>query len=123
MKYTVILVLTVMLFACTKGDNELFEKLLSFIEPCVKESNVNSDIIEKLIKNNEFANDNALKCFLKCVYTKAGIMSEDGDFNADELKKTLDDGQSPDLVNKCKDLKGSDSCDTAFLVAKCMEDQ
>lgn len=101
----------------------MFEKLENFLEPCVKETNVNPEALEKFMKTSEFANDNTLKCFIKCLYEKGGIMSEDGNFNADELKRTLDDDQSPDLVNKCKDLKGSDNCDTAFLVAKCMEEQ
>ncbi|KAF2881144.1 hypothetical protein ILUMI_25018 [Ignelater luminosus] len=122
MKYGGIIVLTVLLFACSNGDDEMLEKLEKFVEPCVKESNANPAAVEKLIKNSEFSDDNTIKCFLKCVYTKAGVMSEDGKFNADELKKTLEDDQSPDLVNKCKDLKGSDNCDTAFLVAKCMEE-
>lgn len=99
----------------------MLQKLVNFVEPCVKESNANPAAVEKLIRNSEFSDDKNLKCFIKCLYTKAGVMSDDGKFSAEELKKTLEDGDSPDVINKCKDLKGSDNCDTAFLVSKCIE--
>lgn len=74
------------------------------------------------------ANEN-LKCYTKCLMEKQGHMTN-GQFNADALVATLRDiPQMRDKmeeitsgINACKDIKGTNDCDTAFKVTMCLKE-
>lgn len=74
------------------------------------------------------ANEN-LKCYTKCLMEKQGHLTN-GQFNADALVATLRDiPQMRDKmeeitsgINACKDIKGTNDCDTAFKVTMCLKE-
>ncbi|KAH8258032.1 hypothetical protein KR038_004862 [Drosophila bunnanda] len=70
-----------------------------------------------------------LKCYTKCLMEKQGHLVN-GQFNAQALLDTLKNvPQMKDKmdeitsgVNACKDMKGTNDCDTAFKITMCLKE-
>lgn len=54
---------------------------------------------------------------------KAGFMNEDAELQIDVIKSRIPSeanrNDALEIIEKCKDVKGSDSCDTAYAIHKC----
>ncbi|XP_012264278.2 B2 protein-like [Athalia rosae] len=89
---------------------------------CRKESGVSWAALEKLKDGDLEYKDPKLKCYLKCFLVKNGIMSEANEIEIEKslrhLPRKLQEG-SRKILERCKNKRGSDSCDTAFQIAKC----
>ncbi|XP_034650883.1 general odorant-binding protein 56h [Drosophila subobscura] len=70
-----------------------------------------------------------LKCYTKCLMEKQGHLVN-GQFNAQALLDTLKNvpqikdkmDEITSGVNACKDIKGTNDCDTAFKVTMCLKE-
>lgn len=105
------------------------EDLHKLSEACSQETNVSEEEMKKFFiggLKDEDAKDN-LKCQMKCIMEKKGHF-KNGALDADATKKFLDSipeaKDHQDMINKaiteCKDKKGANDCDTAYLITKCM---
>jgi hypothetical protein len=103
-------------------DQARIQKIKKYREECIAETQVDPVLIDRA-DNGDFTDDPKLKCFSKCFYQKAGFVAENGDLLLDVIKakipKETDREKALGIIDKCKDLKGADSCETVYLVHKC----
>nr|ASM47935.1 odorant binding protein 3 [Macrocentrus cingulum] len=92
-------------------------------ETCMKESGVVLELIERAGKG-DFADDQTLKCYLKCIFDQFRLISKKG-FNYKAFLTLA----PPDLKDKatklielCGDTTGKpdDMCDLSWNINKCM---
>ncbi|XP_064536535.1 general odorant-binding protein 56h [Drosophila montana] len=77
---------------------------------------------------NNNPNEN-LKCYAKCLMEKQGHLVN-GQFNADALLNSLKDvpqmkdkmSEISSGVNACRNIKGTNDCDTAFKISMCLKE-
>lgn len=73
--------------------------------------------------SGDFTDDAKLMCFSKCFYQKAGFVAENGDLLLDVIKEKIPDDSNRDkalaIIDKCKELKGENACETVYLIHKC----
>ncbi|RZB39330.1 PBP GOBP domain containing protein [Asbolus verrucosus] len=104
------------------SDQERIEKIRRYRQECITETNANPELIDRA-DNGDFVDDANLKCFSKCFYQKAGFVTDKGELILDVIKakipKETDREKALAIIDKCKDLKGADSCETVYLVHKC----
>ncbi|KAF5285762.1 hypothetical protein FQR65_LT13062 [Abscondita terminalis] len=94
-------------------------------EECIKEGNVNKELVNALYMNGVFAEDKSLKCFLHCLHLKLKFINDNGVVNIDEIKSQMlplanDVAKSTVMIEGCAKIKESDGCETAFKMAKCL---
>ncbi|XP_063905162.1 general odorant-binding protein 56d-like [Zophobas morio] len=103
-------------------DAARVEKIRQYRNECIEQTKVDPVLIDRA-DTGDFAKDPKLYCFSKCFYQKAGFVAENGDLLLDVIKekipKETDREKALGVIEKCKDLKGGDSCETVFLVHKC----
>nr|WGC54905.1 odorant-binding protein 5 [Psyttalia incisi] len=90
---------------------------------CIAETGTTVDLIERAGKG-DFAEDENLKCYLKCLLAQFGLISKKG-LNFEQLVKVA----PPDMKDMakqlgvtCKDIKineAGDQCDLAYHMSKC----
>ncbi|XP_076394915.1 odorant binding protein 9 [Megachile rotundata] len=110
-----ILVLTIVLILLDPGEADIRKD-------CRKESRVTWAALRRM-KSGDFEQDDPrLKCYLKCFMARNGILNGNGEINVQRalrhLPRSLQDS-SRKLFNTCKSVRGTDSCDKAFQIAKC----
>nr|WJJ63267.1 odorant binding protein 9 [Pachyrhinus yasumatsui] len=107
--------------SCQDFSEEQRKKIIQNRQECIEETKVNPELIEKA-DLGEFTEDDALKCFTKCFYQKAGFVNDEGEVQKDVVEAKLppqaDKKKALEIVDKCK-LKGKDSCETVYLIHKC----
>lgn len=62
------------------------------------------------------------KCFAKCVLEKMGVLANDKlvDEKVLEILGPIDGVEkTKNLINTCGPMKGSDKCDTGYLIYEC----
>lgn len=103
-------------------EDDRRDKIKQFRNDCIAETKVDPVLIDRA-DNGDFVDDAKLQCFSKCFYQKAGFVAENGDLLLDVIKeripKEADREKALAIIDKCKDLKGADSCETVYLVHKC----
>ncbi|XP_019892898.1 general odorant-binding protein 56h-like [Musca domestica] len=103
------------------------ETYAASVEACKKLFPVSEDEIKSFYENKTVQFSNDFKCHTKCILEKEHIF-KNGKMDADSfLKHAL---QMPSLKNhqaevlktlaECKNIKGSNECDTAFKLGKCL---
>ncbi|XP_017783055.1 PREDICTED: general odorant-binding protein 99a-like [Nicrophorus vespilloides] len=94
-------------------------------QECIREASVNPALVEKAY-NGQVSNVRQLQCYFKCYYENAGYMDAEGHIQPEKLKANIPTGVNKVMANKaidlCKDRKGKDSCETAYVVQKCLLD-
>lgn len=97
-------------------------EMLEYMAECAKEFGLPED----LIKNPESIPSDK-KCWHKCVAEKSGLMSSDGQVQAEAFKEKLKKNNAPAefmaIVDKCVGIKKDNPCDTAEEICKCMHKQ
>lgn len=96
-------------------------------QACIKEGVVSPEAVEKLIAGDFSDNSEKLQCFTLCFFRKAGILDADGiavekDI-IDKLSIGGDRSKVVSAVNKCKGVRGTSPCETAFKGYKCYFDE
>ncbi|XP_037714451.1 general odorant-binding protein 56h [Drosophila subpulchrella] len=100
------------------------------MQECMQSTQVSEADLKEFMSSGMQSNakDN-LKCYTKCLMEKQGHLTN-GQFNAQALLDTLK--KIPQIqdrleeissgVNACKDIKGTNDCDTAFKVTMCLKE-
>ncbi|CAH1108949.1 unnamed protein product, partial [Psylliodes chrysocephalus] len=100
---------------------EQIQLMNSLHSECVGQTGVAEDVIAKA-KEGTFADDNALKCYMKCVLDEVGIIGDDGKIDIEGalaiVPEELKDIATP-VMTKCGTQDGSDLCDSIFNTLKC----
>ncbi|KAL1116679.1 hypothetical protein AAG570_005151 [Ranatra chinensis] len=102
--------------------DEMMQMAQMLHNSCVEETGVQEDLIQKATKGS-FTEDPKLKCYMKCIYTEMGGISEDGELDAEAIAAVLPDEvheAGTKMINSCKDTKGDDTCDMAYKFNVCM---
>ncbi|KAE8573626.1 general odorant-binding protein 69a [Halyomorpha halys] len=113
-------------FAFASGvdiPDELKEMAQMVHDQCIGETGASADAIEGTKKGVFPADDQKLKCYLKCIYSNMGAISDEGELDAEafgsimpeELGRVLNP-----MINKCKDTTGPDGCELAFNFNICL---
>ncbi|CAH0551615.1 unnamed protein product [Brassicogethes aeneus] len=118
-------VISVFLLAFAAVSAELTEeqqkKIIENRENCVKETGVDPEMIDRA-DVGDFTDDPKLQCFAKCFYQKAGFVNDKGEIVMETLKAKLPEENKEEalaIIEKCKDKKGKDACETAYAIHKC----
>ncbi|KAH8270844.1 hypothetical protein KR018_006825, partial [Drosophila ironensis] len=100
------------------------------MQQCMQENQVTeADLKEFMASGMQGTPKDNLKCYTKCLMEKQGHFAN-GQFNAQAMLESLKNvPQIKDRmeeitsgVNACKDIKGTNDCDTAFKVTMCLKE-
>ncbi|XP_032671305.1 general odorant-binding protein 56h-like [Odontomachus brunneus] len=86
----------------------------------------NSDVTVSMLEQaelGEFPDNNNLACYFKCVVEKAGLMKKDGKINFKLLLKMIPTPYKKianDMFEECLNIEGSDNCEKAYNLNKCL---
>ncbi|XP_073813577.1 general odorant-binding protein 56a-like [Musca autumnalis] len=99
-------------------------KAKAHFEECVKQENITEEEANKL-RNKDFSDPSQnLKCFGTCFFEKVGTL-KDSVIQEDVVLKTLGsiigEEKTKKALDKCRDIKGEDRCDTGFQIYQCFE--
>lgn len=99
-------------------------KVKVHFDECIKQEKVSEEEATKL-RNKDFNNPTpAMKCFGTCFFEKVGTLKDGVVQEAVVLEKlapTYGEEKVKAALAKCKDVKGSDRCDTGFKLYECFE--
>nr|AXY87869.1 odorant binding protein 10 [Subpsaltria yangi] len=122
------LVLTFFIFITTFSDYALSQlsdemqqvaKLLH--DNCVGEVGVDEALITQT-QDGSFAEDDKLKCYMKCVFSQLAVLSDDGEIDAEAFAALLPDNMvehGTKMIEVCKGVGGANGCEVAFNLNKC----
>ncbi|XP_011171271.1 pheromone-binding protein-related protein 6 [Solenopsis invicta] len=94
----------------------------TFRKKCLAETGVTIDKLEGA-EMGQFPDDRKLACYFKCVMEKGGVMKKDGTINYKVLAKLLPQAYKQigiDMMDECRDIEGSDSCEKGMKFHQCM---
>lgn len=101
---------------------EYVSRVETIKEECLDNSNANLSLVERFLEMGDFVDDKALKCFQKCVFVRLNTMNLNGEVEPDLVASQLPVSEKIDVesaIETCKIVKGTDPCQTAFLLWKC----
>ncbi|XP_023297833.2 general odorant-binding protein 56d-like [Lucilia cuprina] len=111
-------------FAHHELSDEEKAKIKAHYEKCVKQENVPEAEALKL-KNKEFANATpAMKCFGACFLEEVGFLKGDAvqeDVVLAKLVPHYGEENVKKVLEKCKNEKGADRCETGYKIFECVE--
>nr|AID61309.1 odorant binding protein [Calliphora stygia] len=118
----------VCLIASAVAHHELSEeekaKIKVHFQECVKQENVSEEEATKL-RNKDFANATpGMKCFGACFFEKVGILKDNvvqEDVVLAKLVPHYGEENVKKVMEKCKNEKGADRCETGFKIYECVE--
>ncbi|RZC40354.1 uncharacterized protein BDFB_011155, partial [Asbolus verrucosus] len=88
---------------------------------CVDETGVGEDVIENARKGS-FADDDKLRCYMKCLMDQMACIDEDGIIDVDATIAVLPEEyqeKGENIIRKCGTKVGANPCDNAYLTNKC----
>ncbi|XP_018579767.1 general odorant-binding protein 69a-like isoform X1 [Anoplophora glabripennis] len=89
---------------------------------CLASTGVSEDLVMDINRDGKFADDENLKCYVKCVHEYLGLMAEDGTMDYEKLIENIPEEfriKYASRIRACGTIYGSDVCDTAWLTIKC----
>nr|5DIC_A Chain A, Odorant-binding protein [Phormia regina] len=99
-------------------------KVKVHFDECVKQEKVSEEEATKL-RNKDYANPTpAMKCFGTCFFEKIGTLKDGVVQEAVVLEKLsphFGEEKVKAALDKCKNIKGADRCDTGFKIFECFE--
>ncbi|KAK7794129.1 hypothetical protein R5R35_012615 [Gryllus longicercus] len=104
-----------------RGDDDMKEMMQMLHNTCQGNTGVAEDLIVRA-RTGDFADDRALKCYMKCIFVETSAMTEDGVLDGDAViamlpEQVKDEGSR--VINVCKSATGADACEIAFNMHKC----
>ncbi|KAH8279233.1 hypothetical protein KR026_004561, partial [Drosophila bipectinata] len=100
------------------------------MQQCMQENQVTeANLKDFMAQGMQGTPSQNLQCYTKCLMEKQGHLVN-GQFNAQALINTLKEvpqfadkmDEITSGVNACKDIKGTNDCDTAFKVTMCLKE-
>ncbi|CAH1368754.1 unnamed protein product [Tenebrio molitor] len=103
--------------------SEEMQELVNMLHgTCIAESGVSEDIINKVNADKVMIDDENLKCYIKCLLSQTGCISDDGvvdiDATIELLPPEMKEVGTP-IVKKCGAKTGANPCESAWLTHKC----
>lgn len=84
---------------------------------------MNPSLVDKA-NEGQFPGNRELQCYFRCYYLESGFINESGEIQPGAIKskipQKMDKKEAQQAIDKCKRLKGMDSCETAYEVQKCL---
>ena len=94
-------------------------------EECITQVELGEEDVKKL-KAKDFSNASQnLKCFANCFFEKVGTMKDGAvveDVALEKLTLVVGADKAKSVLDKCKDLKGAEQCETAYKIQQCFEE-
>ncbi|XP_075166717.1 general odorant-binding protein 56d-like [Haematobia irritans] len=129
MKYLSIFALVVLLAGETvnalvpvKLSAEQMARAAQVAAECIAQEKTTKDAVIAFSQGEFSKADKNVKCYANCFLTKAGILV-DGVVQPSVVKQKLEGTVGEEklkaIMEKCGHLKGSDNCETAFMLFEC----
>ncbi|VEN62049.1 unnamed protein product [Callosobruchus maculatus] len=88
----------------------------TLIDYCMKEAEIGEDIVESYQEDPDKEPTEDYYCYLHCLFTEIGLLSEDGDVVVDVFKTIFDEVDEECLkklpkITECNDMENFDECD------------
>ncbi|XP_044594410.1 general odorant-binding protein 56h-like isoform X1 [Cotesia glomerata] len=122
---------TLVLFACALAVGVLGKmpsepERAEMMKKCITESGLDESAKKDIFIMPEGEPSQKIKCFHACMSREMGVMV-DGNINKDKAIEMipadfLEREKNVEVLSKCSEKKGSDDCETAYLVFKCLRD-
>ncbi|KAF5285607.1 hypothetical protein FQA39_LY16576 [Lamprigera yunnana] len=89
---------------------------------CYKQFNYNRKKVDPIFRSPTLPSDSSFNCFLNCVGKSLTLLDASGNYKEESIKKYLetDDIIATKIIVECKDVKGSDECETAYEKLNCV---
>ncbi|KAF2903875.1 hypothetical protein ILUMI_02293 [Ignelater luminosus] len=90
---------------------------------CITVSGANSGVVNQEFRNLKFKEDRATKCFWECIYKKLDLISVSNEVLGYKIKQLIglsDKDASEEIYQKCIQIRGSDTCETATGIHRCL---
>ncbi|EDV55257.1 general odorant-binding protein 56h [Drosophila erecta] len=126
MKFTLFCVALAALFSMGQCNPDIRQ----IMQQCMESNQVTEADLKAFMAGGMQSNaQENLKCYTKCLMEKQGHFAN-GQFNAQAMLDTLKNvpqikdkmDEISSGVNACKDIKGTNDCDTAFKVTMCLKE-
>nr|UXE42853.1 odorant binding protein [Hippodamia variegata] len=102
-------------------DDDMQDLINNLHNTCVDEIGVDEALITKA-QNGDFAEDQKLMCYSKCLLDQMAIVDEQGIVDPEAALAVLPadmQAEAGPAVRKCSKLRGSSPCNNVFEVMKC----
>ncbi|CAH0557331.1 unnamed protein product [Brassicogethes aeneus] len=103
-------------------SEEMQELVTMLHNTCVGETGVDESLIDKVNKEKVFADDEKLKCYIKCLLTQMAVISDDGVIDVEATIAVLPEEQqevAAPTIRTCGTKVGANPCENAWLTHKC----
>nr|QNC49767.1 odorant binding protein 2 [Trissolcus japonicus] len=103
-------------------DDDMMEMIKEDKTQCMQEHGTTEDMIEKASERN-VANDPHITCYISCMLTRLGMMTDDGVIDADMMLSVIpDDIQdvAAKVLDTCGTLTGADKCEKMYNAVQCI---
>ncbi|XP_011311566.1 general odorant-binding protein 56a [Fopius arisanus] len=91
-------------------------------DACITETGADRAEVDNAYKN-EWVDNEKLRCFALCLLKKWKMMDDQGKLDEtmarERMGKVMPPAKVDELMTKCKDLKGSNPCETGYMMMKC----
>ncbi|XP_022184299.1 B2 protein [Nilaparvata lugens] len=117
-------VFLIALFATVNGRFTEEEKQLmnQVHSQCISETGTSEDLVTKAT-TGDFADDDNLKCYVKCIWSTLTVMDDEGNFDVGVLEVMLPADMKDTVMkamNACTGVGGATPCEKAFAMTKCL---
>nr|UWL63303.1 odorant binding protein 13 [Pagiophloeus tsushimanus] len=103
-------------------SDEMKELAQMLHNSCVEETGVSEALIDKVNTEKVFADDENLKCYIKCLMAQMACIDDDGIIDEEAtiavLPEEMQDKAAP-VIRACGTKKGANPCENAWLSHKC----
>ncbi|XP_053673045.1 pheromone-binding protein-related protein 6-like [Anopheles nili] len=100
---------------------ELLEKMKPMHDACVTETGVSEDAIKRF-SDQDIHEDDALKCYMNCLFQQAGVVNDKGEFHYVKTQDFLPESMHLITLNwfkRCLYPVGETACEKAFWLNSC----
>lgn len=104
---------------------ELIEILRPARAACIKKTGVTEEAIKKF-SDEEIHEDEALKCYMSCIFHETNVVDDTGHVHLEKLLKSLPERMHDiafSMGKKCLYPVGDNMCEKAFWLHKCWKTQ
>nr|UQJ72437.1 odorant binding protein 1 [Trissolcus basalis] len=103
-------------------DDDMMEMIKEDKAQCMQEHGTTEDMIEKASEGN-IPNDSHITCYISCLLTRLGMLTDDGAIDADMMLSVVPDeiqDKAQQVLEKCGALTGTNNCERMYNAAQCI---
>ncbi|EDS29382.1 odorant binding protein [Culex quinquefasciatus] len=104
---------------------EFLVKMKPMHDECVAETGASEDAIKRF-SDQEIHEDDNLKCYMNCLFHKAGVVNDKGEFHYVKIQDFLPESMHLITLNwfkRCLYPQGENLCEKAFWLNKCWKER